>query len=74
MDIESAINETVKEYLSSMRKSGVFYGPKGNKVFDVTAWDINNGLCEDFAEEIEKNAFYASFASMTLRTKLLTML
>jgi hypothetical protein len=57
-----------------MRKSGVFYGPKGNKVFDVTAWDINNGLCEDFAEEIEKNAFYASFASMTLRTKLLTML
>lgn len=53
MDIESTIKATVEEYLSSMRKTGFFYGPKNNRIYDAHPWDINNGLCEDFAETIE---------------------
>jgi hypothetical protein len=53
MSIEDVIKATVEEYLTLMRREGFYYGPKGNRIFDAHAYDINNGLCNDFADTIE---------------------
>ena len=37
------------ELLEEMRETGFYY--KRELRYDATTWDINNGLCEDFARD-----------------------
>lgn len=55
ISIKQVIEKHQKIYLEDMKKKGFFSGPIGNRIFDAHPYDINNGLCDCFATDIEKD-------------------
>lgn len=49
-DLETVLVEETESLLNDMRQRGFFY--RGELRHDPTAWDINNGRCDDFAEAV----------------------
>lgn len=51
-EFQDILRDTREDILAVMRQEGFYFGKSRKLRYDATAWDLNNGACEEFADAV----------------------